>query len=127
MPPHIAVPEHAVLNLWTVGRSAHGVTREQLAALRDAHRHLDRRDGDQGAVAADRLDTAQTRKQHVESANDTKLGMAILSHSLACLIPCAMLPSSEPHDKANVRAHSLCHHDTSTAPLLRAHTISHAL
>ena len=30
----------------------------QLAALRDAHGHLDRRDGDQGAVAADRLDTA---------------------------------------------------------------------
>ena len=58
VPPHIAVPEHAVLDLWTVGRSAHGVTREQLAALRGAHRHLDRRDGDQGAVAADRLDTA---------------------------------------------------------------------
>ena len=58
VPPHIAVPEHAVLDLWTVGRSAHGVTREQLAALRGAHRHLDRRDGDQGAVAADCLDTA---------------------------------------------------------------------
>ena len=33
VPPHIAVPEHAVLDLWTVGRSALGVTREQRAAL----------------------------------------------------------------------------------------------
>ena len=31
-----AVPERAVLDLWTVGRSAPGVTRAQLAVLRDA-------------------------------------------------------------------------------------------
>ena len=125
VPPHIAVPEHAVLDLWTVGRSAHGVTREQLAALRGAHRHLDRRDGDQGAVAAEPSGhRAKSRDQHVESANDTKLGMAILSHSHACLLPCAMLPSREPHDRAS--QHSLYHHDTCTAPLMRAHTIPHA-
>ena len=126
VPPRIAAPEHAVLDFSTVGRSAHGVIRAQLAALlRDA----------QWLVVATPWrwresgggHRAKARKQHVESADATKLGMVILSHSQACLLPCAMLPSSEPHDKANVRAHSLCYHDTSTAPLLRAHTISHAL
>ena len=121
VPPRIAAPEHAVLDFSTVGRSAHRVIRAQLAALlRDTQRHLDRRD----AVAAD------TALKHVSSTWRVRTPRSsVWSFYLTqdCLLSCDMLPSSEPHDKANVRSHSLCHYDTSTAPLLRAHTISHAL